>query len=184
MEANPPIGNNALEGVLGVVGVYFDGVYLGRTTADTEVVAEEDNKDILFSQTGTKPDDKIPTGISYMVNATFGEITGDLVEKLQRGFEASAFNSGKFGRDIYVSRRENAKVLKLIRVDSEGTASTDIAMQIVFYKASPEITGTLLGYGPDLQRNVPVSFYLFYDTTEKAFGYYGNASSMGLTPAS
>jgi hypothetical protein len=182
MAANPPIGNNALEGVLGVVDVYFDGVYMGKTTADTEIVPEEDNKDILFSQTGTKPDDKIPTGISYMVNATFGEITGARIEKLQRGFDASAFNSGKFGRDIYVSRRENAKELKLIRVDSEGVASTDPAMQIVFYKASPEITGTLLGYGPDLQRNIPCSFYLFYDNDEKAFGYYGNASSMGLTP--
>jgi hypothetical protein len=183
MPANPPIGNNITEGVLGVVDLIFDDTYLGRTTADTEIIPEEDNKEILFQQAGTKPDDFIPTGINYRVNCTIGEITGPRIAKLQRGFEASAFNSGKLGKDIYVSRRENAKVLKIVRVDSEGQRSTDPAMSMTFYKASPEITGTLFMYGADTQRNVPVSFYCFFDSTELAFGYYGDASSMGLTPA-
>ena len=52
-----------------------------------------------------------------------------------------------------------------------------------FYNASPQIDGTLLGYGPDLQRNIPCSFYCFFNETEKAFGYFGDASSQGLTPA-
>lgn len=183
MPANPPIGNNITEGVLGVVDLIFDGVYLGRTTADTEILAEEDNKEILFQQAGTKPDDHIPTGINYRVNATFGELTAEGIEKLQRGFEASAYNSGKMGKDIYVSRRENAKVLQVIRVDSEGSRSTDPAMKMVFYKSSPEITGTLLMYGADTQRNTPASFYCYFDADEAAFGYFGNASSVGLTPA-
>lgn len=182
MAAHPPIGNNAIEGVLGVVDIIFDGLYLGRTTADTEIVPEEDNKEIVFSQTGTKADDVIPTGISYTINATIGQITGERLQKLQRGFEGNE-SSGKFGRDIYVSRRANAKILKLIRINSEGDQSTDEKMIIVFYKASPQVTGTLLGYGPDLQRNVPLSFYIFYDTTNRAFGYYGSASSRGLIPA-
>jgi hypothetical protein len=180
--ANKPIGNNVLEGVLKVVDIWFDGEYMGRTTEDTEVVPEEDNKEILFSQAGTKADDIIPTGISFTVNATFGEITGERIGKLQRGFSGNV-SSGKFGRDIYVSRRNNAKVLKLVSVDSEGVDSPEANQTLVFYKASPMISGTLLGYGPDLQRKVPVSFYIFYDATEKAFCYYGEASSQGLTPA-
>jgi hypothetical protein len=183
MPANPPIGNNITEGPLGVVDLIFDGVYLGRTTADTEILAEEDNKEILFQQNGTKPDDHIPTGINYRVNATFGELTANGIEKIQRGFDASAYNSGKLGKDIYVSRRENAKVLKVIRVDSEGNRSTDPAMQMVFYKTSPEVTGTLLIYGADTQRNTPVSFYCYFDTDENAFGYFGDPSSFQLTPA-
>lgn len=182
MAVNPPIGNNILEGVLGVVDLIFDNVYLGRTTADTEIIPEEDNKEIMFGQTGTKPDDHVPTGISYTVNATFGQITAERIEKLQRGFEGNE-SSGVFGRNIYVSRRENAKVLKIIRVNSEGERVTDEKMIITFYNASPQVTGTLLGYGPDLQRNFPVTFYIYYDTTNRAYGYYGDASSRNLIPA-
>ena len=182
MSVHPPIGNNILEGVLGVVDIIFDGVYLGRTTADTEIIPEEDNKEIMFGQAGTKADDLVPTGISYTVNCTFGEITADRIELLQRGFTGNA-TSGVFGRDIYISRREYSKVLKIIRVNSEGQRVANEEMIITFYNASPQITGTLLGYGPDLQRNIPVTFYIFYNTTNRAFGYYGNASSQNLVPA-
>lgn len=181
MAANPPIGNNALEGPLGVVDLIYDGVYLGRTTADTEITMEEDNKEIIYQQGGTKADDIIPTGISYAVNATFGRIDSLLLRKLQRGYSGND-SSGKFGRDIYVSRRENAKRLQIIRVNSEGDRSTDPKMEINFYLASPEITGPIM-WGADTQRSVPVTFYCFYDTTNKAFGYFGNASSQGLAPA-
>lgn len=182
MAAHPPIGYNIAQGVLKVVDVYFDGVYMGRTTADTEIVPEEDNKEILFGQTGTKPDDIIPTGISYMVNCTFGQITSDRIGKLQRGWTGNE-SSAKIGRDIYISRRESAKVLKLVAVNSEGEDSTDGKQMMYFYLASPQIDGTLLGYGPDLQRNIPCSFYCFYDYDETAFGYFGTASSQGLAPA-
>jgi hypothetical protein len=179
--ANEPIGNNILEGPLGVVDVIFDGVYLGRTTADTEITAEEDNKEIIYQQDGTKPDDLIPTGISYMVAATFGEIDSQLLTKVQRGF-AGNVSSGKFGRDIYVSRKEGAKVIQIIRVDSEGQRSTDPKMKMTFYLASPEVTGPIQ-YGADTQRNLPVNFYIFYNKDQLAFGYFGNASSVGLVPA-
>jgi hypothetical protein len=181
MAANPPIGNNILEGPLGVVDIVFDSVYLGRTTADTEITAEEDNKEILYQQDGTKPDDFIPTGISYIAAVTFGEIDSGLLNKIQRGFTGNA-SSGTFGKDIYVSRKDNAKVLKIIRVDSEGQRSTDPKMIMTFYLASPEVTGSIM-YGADTQRSLPCNFYIFYNKDESAFGYYGNASSQGLTPA-
>lgn len=181
MAANPPIGNNILEGPLGVVDIEFDGVYLGRTTADTELTAEEDNKEILYQQDGTKPDDWIPTGLNYLLTATFGEISSRLLSLVQRGFSGNK-SSGKFGRDIYVSRKENAKVLKVTRINSEGQRSTDPKMSMNFYLTSPEVTGPIQ-YGADTQRNLPVSFYIFYDKINLAFGYFGNASSQGLPPA-
>lgn len=180
--ANPPIGNNILEGPLGVVNVTFNNIAMGKTTADTEVVPEEDNKEIMYQQDGTKPQDLVPTGMSYTVNCTFGEITTTIVEQVLRGTTKSAGgDSMKYGRNIYISRRALAKRLILTRVDSEGQSSTDLRHRMVFYKASPEVTGNLQ-YGADTQRNLAVSFYCFYDETELAFGYHGYASSVGLTP--
>lgn len=175
-----PIGNNIIEGVLGVVDLDFDGEYMGRTTADTEVVPEEDNKDIMFQQGGTKPDDKIPTGINYLINSTFGEITNARLEKLQRGITLSGSGqSAKLGREIYISRKENAKQLVVTRVDSEGDKSTDPYHKMTFWKASPEVTAGI-PWGADTQRGVQVTFYIFFDDTNEGFGYYGYASSLGL----
>jgi hypothetical protein len=175
-----PIGNNIMEGPLGVVVIDYDGLYLGKTTADTELVPEEDNKDINYQQDGTKPADKVPTGINWMVNATFGEIKNTLLDKLQRGLTVSGSGkSVKIGREIYISRKENAKVLIITRVDSEGDKSVDPYHRMTFYKASPEVTAGI-PWGADTQRGVQVSFYIFYDDTNEAFGYYGYASSLGL----
>jgi len=175
-----PIGNNIMEGALGVVDITFNGVEMGRTTADTELVPEEDNKDINFQQEGTKPADKIPTGLNYLLNCTFGEITNARLALLQRGITLSGNGkSAKLGREIYVSRFDNAQALIVTRVDSEGDKSADPYMILTFWKASPEVTAGI-PWGADTQRSVQVTFYIFYDSTNEAYGYYGYATSLGL----
>jgi hypothetical protein len=181
MMANAPIGNNIFEGPLGVVVVEFDGLDLGKTTADTELMAEEDVKDIIYQQNGTKPYDKVPTGINYMLKVTLGEITTAKIEKLLRGTSAQG-NSLKMGRTLYTSLRDAAKALKVTRVDSDGVASTDPRFTMAFYKAIPIIDGGFQ-WGADTQRNLAISFYIFFDETELAFGYCGYASSLGLSNA-
>lgn len=190
MAANPPIGNNFFEGVIGVVNVYFKPpgaagfTYLGKTTADTEITIDQDIKDIIFQQDGTKYADKIRTGVVHQVNATFGEIDTELLELMHNGWEASGSgNSMKLGRSLYQSWKDSeAGVLKLVRIDSEGSDSTDPFFTLNFYKAAPEITGPIQ-YGADTQRNLPTTFHVFWDETQGAFGYMGNASSVGLVPA-
>ena len=179
--ANAPIGNNFWEGVLGVVRLEFGGVSYGKTTADTEIVVDQDIKDIIFQQDGTKYADKVRTGIVYQVTATFGEIDTELLATLDQGLTASGGgNSLKISRDLYRSWKDTfADELKLIRVDSEGTASADPVFQMTFYKAAPEITGNIQ-YGADTQRGIAVTFHVFYDDTKKAFGYSGYESSLGL----
>ncbi len=182
MAANAPIGTNIWEGVLGVVDVFFDDVYMGRTTADTELVIDQDIKDILFGQSGTKYADKVRTGIALQILATFGDITTARLEKWQKGFEKSggSGDSVKLGRSLYQSwLQSEAKTLLLKRVDSEGNASTDPRHQLKMYKAAPEITGNFQ-WGPDTQRNVAMTFHCFFDTTNNAFGYSGFASSLGI----
>jgi hypothetical protein len=175
-----PIGNNIMEGALKVVDIDFDGVYMGRTTADTELVPEEDNQDIFYQQEGTKPADKIPTGMNYLLNCTFGEITNARLEKLLRGVSLSGTEqSAKFGRNIYTSRIDAAKELTVTAVDSTGTKSTDETQIATFWKASPEVTGSIV-WGAATQRNLPVTFYIFYDDTNSGYGYYGYSSSLGL----
>jgi len=106
-DANPPIGNNFIEGVLGVVNVEYQPngaaalVDMGKTTADTEIVPDQDIKDILFSQDGTKYADKVRTGIVYQVTCTFGQLTSDRVKLLDQGYcVGSSGNSMSFGRDL------------------------------------------------------------------------------------
>ena len=84
-------------------------------------------------------------------------------------------------RSLYFSYRENAKPLLVRRVDSEGVSSTDPVYRLKFYSAYPEVTGNIQ-WGADTQRNLAVSFHIFWDETEKAFGYSGYATSLGLTP--
>jgi hypothetical protein len=182
MAANPPIGNNIWEGVLGVVRINYNSIDLGKTTADTELVPDQDIKDIIFQQDGTKYQDKVPTGIAWMLNCTFGVITTTLLEQMLDGLDKSGGgNSLKFGKSIYFSWRENANPLIVRRVDSEGVASADPLHRMKFYLAYPEITGNVQ-WGADTQRNLAISFHLFYNETESAFGYSGYATSLGLTP--
>jgi hypothetical protein len=182
MAANPPIGNNIWEGVLGVVDITFNGIALGKTTADTELVPDQDIKDIIFQQNGTKYADKVPTGIAWTLTCTFGQIDTELLALMNEGFEASGSgNSLMLGKSIYFSWAESSKVLLVTRVDSEGSASADPLHRAKFYKAYPEITGNIQ-WGADTQRNLAITFHLFYDETESAFGYSGYATSLALTP--
>lgn len=179
--ANPPIGNDILEGPLGVVEIEFDGVNLGKTTDTTEILPETDYADIIYQQDGTKAYDRIPTGTSYVCTCSIGQITLARLTALRRDITSSSGGSGKMTRDMYVSERENAKKLVITRVDSEGNASTDPKMKFTFYLAMCEITSALM-YSSDTQRNLGLSFYIFYDEDEEAFGYFGYATSLGLTP--
>jgi len=181
--ANPPIGINVWEGVLGVVNIYFNSVYLGKTTADTELAIDEDLKDIIFQQDGTKYQDKVRTGISWQLNCTFGQIDTDLVTTLLQGWvKSSSGNSVKIGRSLYQSMKNNESLpLEIRRVDSDGNSSTDPRHKIKFYLAAPQVTGNVM-WGADTQRNLAVTFFVFWNETEGAFAYSGYASSVGLTP--
>lgn len=179
--ANNPMGANFWEGVLGVVNVEFNGVDLGKTTADTEIQPDQDIKDIIFQQDGTKPADKVRTGIMFMVNCTFGEISTALIEKVMTGCVASSNGKSlKIGRALYQSMKTNeSHQLVLKRVDSDGDSSTDPLYRVKFYKASAQITGNFQ-FGADTQRNLAVTFNVFWDETNDAFGYSGYASCFNL----
>lgn len=179
---NPPIGNDFIEGPLGVVVINFNNVDLGKTIDEASLEFIEDMKDINFAQNGTQPYDKIPTGQAYQVTAKFGEITWNRLKEVIRGLTTSPDGlSAKLGRDIYRSGRDNfAKPLLLTRVDSDGNASTNSLFKLHFYKAIPTVSGSIGSFGPDTQREVQVVFYCLYDETHEAFGYSGYASSVGL----
>lgn len=176
------LGNNFLEGPLGVVRLEFDGLDLGKTLDGSEIEFIEDVTDIMYDQDGTQPGDKVRTGCAWQITTQLAEQTLERLEKVMKGL-TRAGNSAKLGRELYLSAKENeAKVLKVIRVDSEGVKSTDAHFIMTFYKAWPQVTGPVT-YGPDAQRALPVTFYCFFDDTNTAFGYFGNASSVGLIPA-
>ena len=56
------LGNNFIEGPLGVVQLEFNGVDIGKTFEDTEIEFIQDVTDILYAQDGTQPADKVRTG--------------------------------------------------------------------------------------------------------------------------
>ena len=125
-------GNSELlNGPLGNVLIGFKGFMLGKTTEDTALVPDEDLKDILFSQDGTKPSDHITTGALMMVNATLAEVKTSLLELIKAGFSSKATpgsgnDSGTFSKFIYTSHRtERAGVLRLYATDAQGFPLTD-----------------------------------------------------------
>lgn len=180
---NPPIGNNFIEGPLGVVNLTFDNVDLGKTQDDTALEFIEDMKDIVYAQNGTQPYDQIPTGQAYRVTCKIGQPTWARLNKLMRGLTVLG-NNAKLGRDIYRSGRSNfAKVLVLTRVDSDGVSSLEARFKLTFFLAIPSVSGAVGAYGPDTQRSVDVAFYCLYDETpgHESFGYEGNATSLGIT---
>jgi len=175
------IGNNFWEGSLSVVQAIYNDVDLGKTTQDTTIEYKEDIKDILFHQDGTQPADKIRTGAAWQVSLTFGEIDTTLVTSLLYGTTASGTGeSVKLSRELYRSgKTSESKELILKKVDSEGTVSTDPKQWLTFYSAMPQVTGSF-AHGADTQREIEITFYCFFDSTNTAFGYSGNASSLGL----
>ena len=182
--ANSPMGLNFIEGVLGVCNIEFNGVDLGITTDQTEITLDQDMKEIMAQQSGTKAYDHVRTGIVFNVTCTFGTITTALCAALNPSFEPSGSGqSMKVGRNLYQSAKDNeGKKLVLKRVDSEGVSTTDPVYMMTFYNAAPTITSGFV-YGADVQRAISVTFNVYWDVTNQAYAYMGNASSVGLIPA-
>jgi hypothetical protein len=176
------LGNNAWEGVVGVMYAEFDGVDLGKTTADTEIKPDMDILDITFQQDGTKPADRVRTGMVYVITMTFGEIDTELLDKVLAGISLSGDgNSVKLGRSLYRSMKDNeAGILKLSREEDDGSKTTDSDFIVTYFKACPNVTSSIV-YGAATQRDITVEFYCFFDSDRGAFGYSGSASSVNLT---
>jgi hypothetical protein len=100
---------------------------------------------------------------------------------LDEAEKSAGGNSLKVGQSLYFSFREKAKQLEVIRVTSDGVSSIDPFFKMVAPKAYPEITGNFQ-WGADTQRNLQITFHLFYDDVEQVTFYNGYASSLGLTP--
>lgn len=177
--ANAPIGNNFIEGPLGVVQLTFDSVDLGKTIDEASLEFIEDIKDIFYAQDGTQPADKIPTGQAYQITCKFGQPTWARLEKLLRGLTVVG-NNALAGRNVYISGKDTfAKELKVARVDSDGVASTNPLYIMTCPEAMAMVTN-LGSFGPDSQREIEVTFYIFYNDTISGYWYAGYASSLGL----
>lgn len=181
---------------LGVVKIGFAGYDLGKTTSECMLTPDQDIKDILYQQDGTKAADHVRTGIEYTVKATFGEIKTSLVRLLMSGISsdnASADDDyGIVGRSVYQSMRDTeAGVLRVIAVDADGLASEEDEDIFNFYEVIPIISGDLIQWGADTQRNLPVDFKIKYHkfdelityATKGGFGYWGDPSSSNVPVA-
>lgn len=187
------VGNSKLfEGPLGVVKIGFAGYDLGKTGADTNLTPDQDIKDIMSQQDGTKPYDNVRTGIEFLLSATFNEISTGLLTTLMSGVTtqnaSTASDSGTIGRSVYQSMRDNeAGVLKIASVDEFGIASENEDDQMFFYEAIPIVEGELVNWGADTQRNFPVTFrikfHVFASGTAGAFGYWGDPTVEGVDVA-
>ena len=182
-------GNSELlDGPLGNAFLAFDGWNLGKTTEDTQLMNDDDVKDILYSQDGTKAADKVTTGSLRILNATFAEIKTSLLKLLVPGITSMATpgvgdDSMSFDRFVFKSHRDNrAGALRIYATDENGFALTDDEDVASFYEVVPVVTDTLINWGADTQRNLPVQFFIFYhkfDTpiaggTLGGFGYMGD----------
>lgn len=176
-----------LDQPLGVVKIGFKGYDLGKTTSGTMLAADQDIKDILFQQDGTKPGDHVRTGIEYILKATFGEINTGILKALMSGFSSenhdAAEDSATFGRSLYKSMRDTeAGVLQIAAVDENGVPSALEEDNLYFYEAISIVTGDAINWEADNQRNIAVEFRIKYhvfeagESTTKygAFGYYGD----------
>lgn len=190
------VGNSKLfEGPLGVVQVGFKGYDLGKTTADANLTPDQDIKDIMYQQDGTKAADHVKTGVDYVLNVTFGEISTGLLKLIMAGVTSENVNpaddSGTINRNIYQSMRDQqAGVLKVAAVDENGEALADLEHILNFYEAIPIVSGELINWGADTQRNFPVEFRIKWhkftalESTTKngAFGYWGDPTVEDVPP--
>lgn len=181
--ANNPMGLDFIEGVLGVVKLTFNNVDLGKTMDEATLEFIEDIKDIFFAQDGTQPADKVPTGQAYQLTCKLAQQTWARLKELMRGVTVVGHNA-LLGTDLYRSGKDNfAKALTVARVDSDGVASTVPEFIMNFYLAFPMVTA-FSTFGPDTQRTVDVTFYMFRDPLHgNYFGYSGLGSSLGTNIA-
>jgi hypothetical protein len=175
---------------LGVVKIGFNGYDLGKTTEDAEFTPDQDVKDILFQQDGTKPSDHVRTGIEYILSVTLGEIKTGLLVKMMSGLSTEntneASDSGTINRSVYQSMRDTESgVLKIASVDANGVPSENAEDIIYCYEAIPIVDGALVNWGADSQRALPMQFRIKwhpFDTGESstksgAFGYWGDPTT-------
>jgi len=188
-------GNSKLfEGPLGVCQVGFAGYDLGKTTADTILTPDQDVKDINYQQDGSKAADHVRTGIDYILAVTFGEISTGLLDLLMSGISTQTVNpasdSGKIDRVMYESMRDvEAAGLKIAACDVNGTPLTTLQNIMNFYEAIPIVSGDLINWGADTQRNFAMQFRIKWhewSATELitlslssggAFGYWGDPAT-------
>ncbi len=180
---------------LGIVKIGFRGFDMGKTTAGSMLAPDEDIKDIIFQQDGTKSADTVRTGILYKLTVTFGEINTGLLVQLMAGLTSEnhdpSEDSATIGRNMYQSMRDNeAGVLQIASVDSNGVAS-DLPEDIIsVYEAVPKLTSHILNWEADSQRNVVVEFNIYYhlfaggesSTKVGAFGYWGDPTVEDVPP--
>ena len=186
-------------GPLGIVQIGFKGYDLGKTVAEATLDVDQDVKDIMYQQDGTKAADHVRTGIDYILKCTFGEIKTGLLKLLIPGItseEPSGSDDGAvIGRSIFQSMLDNeAGVLKVAATDENGAPETDLEHILNFYHAIPIVTGTIINWGADTQRNLAVEFRLKYHTFTVselsalsrseggAFGYLGDPAAEDVTP--
>ncbi len=180
-------GSKLFSGPLGIVQIAFEGYDLGKTTADTTLVPDQDIKDIMYQQDGSKPADHVRTGQEYVLNATFGEIKTGLLKLLMAGItsvEDSGEDSAILEREMFGSMRtDEAGPLKVASVDENGLPSSDLEDILNFYEVIPIIAADLINWGADTQRNLPVEFRIkWYEFPAApgsllgAFGYVGDPS--------
>lgn len=181
--------SDLLAGPLGNVFIGFDGYLLGKTTDDTAFNKDEDVKDIVYSQDGTKPSDHVSTGHLKMLSATFGEISTELLKKVLYSFTSKATpgsgnDSGSFERYIYKSLRDNkAKPMRIWATDPNGSIIEDDQSVLNFYEVVPLVQENIINWGADTQRNLSVEFMIYFHTfgqdavvggSSGGFGYYGD----------
>lgn len=178
--------SNLFDGPLGVVKIGFKGYDLGKTTAEAALKFDQDIKDIIYQQDGTKAADRVRTGAVLVLSATFGEISTGLLRLLMAGvtsgIDATNEDFGVIGRSVYQSMRDNeAGALRIAACDGNGVASVEDEDHLNFYEAIANVNGNLVNWGADTQRNLPVEFHIFYHefadgesaTKVGAFGYWG-----------
>ena len=189
-------GNSTLfTGPLGVTRIGYNGYDLGKTTADTNLQPDQDIKDIMYQQDGTKAADHVRTGQDYILSCTFGEISTGLLAQMQGGVStkntSSASDSGTIGRSQYQSMLSTESgALRVIAVDENGIASEDLEDRFSFYTAIPIVQGDLVNWGADTQRNLPMQFRIKYVTFALpnsydftgGFGYWGDPTTANTQP--
>ena len=176
-----------VDGPLGVVKLGFKGYDLGKTTAETTMKLDQDIKDIIYQQDGTKAADKVRTGQVVMISGTLGEVKTKTLALLQAGItagHASADNDfGVIGRSVYQSMRENeVGGLKIAACSADGLPSEEPEDQFCFYEAIFNLTGNIVNWGADVQRSLPFEIYVFFhpfaageSTAHRgSYGYWGD----------
>ena len=179
-------------GPLGVCKLGWTGWDLGETSADTEMSYDEDIKDIIAQQRGTKAYDKYRTGELLVVKTTLKDISTGLLARLLPGKVDGAYgadDNGVFKNTVFLSMRDNEAGPLRIEPVIGGicTGSTADKDQMNFYEALPIIDGTLINWGVDTQRALPIQFIIFpHDVSTDSttyctvFGYWGDPDDNDL----